>query len=205
MSGAPMGGGTAQSSEDQAIEFYNHGIHEVGKARDYEQDAAKAGDDDKKVAKALAKARKSYDSSLQDFEKAVDENPSLFQAWNYVGFCQRHLGNYQDALAAYDKALDLNPKYGEAYEYRAEAYLGLNRIEDAKTTYMMLFATVRPLADELMASMHRWIDQRSKDAKGVSAEDLTAFTSWVAERSAIAQQTASLSPIPSAKKRVNWD
>jgi tetratricopeptide (TPR) repeat protein len=203
--GAGMGNSTPRAPTDQAVDFYNQGFREVGKAKDYEKDAAKAGTDDKKVAKALEKAQKSYASALQDFQKAVDKNVTLFQAWNYVGFCQRHLGNYQDALAAYGKALDLNPKYGEAYEYRAEAYLGLNMLEEAKASYMKLFADARPLADELMTSMHHWVEERQKDAKGVSSDALAEFAKWVDVRSAIAQQTASLWLGPANKKQVDWN
>jgi tetratricopeptide (TPR) repeat protein len=212
MGGGSMGGGSAgfgssasRSPTDQAVDFYNQGVREIGRAKDYESDATKAGSDDKKAAKALEKAQKSYASALQDFEKAVDKNTTLFQAWNYVGFCQRHLGRYEEALAAYGKALDLNPRYGEAYEYRAEAYLGLNRLEDAKSSYMQLFTTARPLADELMTSMHRWVEQRQKDAKGLSSDALAAFAKWVDERAAIAQQTASLWLGPANKKQVDWN
>jgi tetratricopeptide (TPR) repeat protein len=210
MGGGSMGGSAgfgsaSRSPADQAVDSYNQGVREVGKAKDYEGDVAKAGADDKKVAKALEKAQKSYTSALQDFQKAVDKNPTLFQAWNYVGFCQRHLGHYEDALAAYGKALDLKPNYGEAYEYRAEAYLGLNKLQEAKDAYMQLFATARPLADELMGSMHHWVEARQKDAKGVSSDDLAAFAKWVDERTAIAQQTASLWLGPANKKQVDWN
>lgn len=203
--GSGMGSGTPRSPADQAIDFYNQGVHDIAKAKDHESDAAKAGSDDKKVAKAEEKAQKTYASALQEFEKAVEKNPALFQAWNYVGFCQRHLGHYEEALAAYGKALDLKPNYGEAYEYRAEAYLGLNKLEEAKASYMQLFAASRPLADELMTSMHRWVQDRQKDAKGVSADDLAAFAKWVDERADVAKQTASLWNGPANKKLVDWN
>jgi tetratricopeptide (TPR) repeat protein len=207
MGGGSMGGGasfTPRSPHDQAVDLYNQGVREVGKAKDHGIDADKASGDDKK-AKALQKAQKSYATALQEFQRAVDKDPSLFQAWNYVGFCQRHLGRYEEALSAYGKALDLQPRYGEAYEYRAEAYLGLNRLEEAKASYMQLFATARPLADELMNSMHRWVQERQSDAKGVNAEDLAAFAKWVDERAAIAQQTASLWLGPANKKQIDWN
>jgi hypothetical protein len=70
---------------------------------------------------------------------------------------------------------------------------------------MQLFSNARPLADELMASMHRWVQERQKDAKGVSTDDLAAFVKWVDERTAIAQQTASLWLGPTNKKQVDWN
>jgi len=209
--GAPMGGGsmsgpssTPRSPQDLAVEAYNAGVHDVDKAKGYDSDAAKTDKDDKR-AKLLTKAQKSYATALDEFSRAVEKNPNLFQAWNYVGFCQRHLGNYEAALTAYGRALDLNPRYGEAYEYRAEAYLGLNRVEDAKTSYMMLFSSARPLADQLMTSMHRWVEERQRDAKGVSPDDLAAFAKWVDERAAVAQQTASLWSGATKKAQADWN
>ncbi len=210
MGGGRMGGGSGmsdaapQSPQDQAKGYYNQGVHDVDKAKGHEADAAKATDE-KKAVKYLEKAQKSYQSALEYFQKAVDDDSGLFQAWNYVGFCERHLGQYQDALDAYGKALELNPQYGEAYEYRAEAYLGLNRLEDAKASYMRLFSSARPLADELMTTMHHWVEQRQHDAKGVSAEDLASFTQWMNERTAVAQQTASLWTGPASRKHVDWN
>ncbi len=190
-SGPSMDSPQSRSPEQLAAQDYNSGLRELGKAKDHEGDAAKAANDEKK-AKALDKARKAYGDALDRFERAVDQDPGLYQAWNYVGFCQRHLGDYEAALTAYSRALELQPGYGEAVEYRAEAFLGLNRLEDVKTEYMRLFRDVRPLADELMAAMHRWVEERQHDAKGVSGDDLTAFAKWVDERAAVAQQTASL-------------
>jgi tetratricopeptide (TPR) repeat protein len=203
--GSGLGSAPARTPAQQAIDLYNTGVREAGNAKDHDSDAVKAAGDDRKVSKALEKSQKSYTSALRDFQKAVEKDPTLFQAWNYVGFCQRHLGHYDDALLAYGKALELKPNYGEAYEYRAEAYLGLNRVDDAKAAYMQLFSTARPLADELMTSMHRWVQERQKDAKGLSAQDLTAFAQWVDERTAIAQQTASLWLGPTNKKQVDWN
>jgi tetratricopeptide (TPR) repeat protein len=208
MHGGPTGGGNSSSAprspHDQAVDAYNAGVRDVGKAKDYENDAAKADKEDKK-AKALAKAQKSYSTALDEFNRAVDKDATLFQAWNYVGFCQRHLGDYQAALTAYGRALELNPRYGEAYEYRAEAYLGLNKIEEAKSSYMALFSSARPLADQLMISMHRWLEERQRDAKGLSAEDVAAFAKWVDERTAVAQQTASLWLGTTKKTQADWN
>jgi hypothetical protein len=88
---------------------------------------------------------------------------------------------------AYANVLELKPGYGEAYENRAEAYLGLNKLAEAKSDYMRLFETARPLAGELMTYMHHWIEERQRDPKGISSEDLAAFVRWTDERAAIPQ------------------
>jgi tetratricopeptide (TPR) repeat protein len=209
--GGSISGGTSGSSsmaappspEELARSAYNDGVRSVNKAKSLESDAAKASDEGKKQ-KLLDKSQKTYRNALGQFNRAVENSAGLFQAWNYIGFCQRHLGDYEAALGAYSRALALNPNYNEAIEYRAEAYLGLNRVDDSKTAYMSLFRDARPLAEELMSAMRRWVDQRRTDAKGVSADDLAAFAAWIAERASVAQQTASLAVGANSKPLPDW-
>jgi len=198
--GGSMGGGssvgatgnTRSSSPDEAAKAaYNSGVRSIKKAQEYESDAAKASNPDKS-AKALDKAHQNYSKALEQFIDAVSQQPKMYQAWNYIGFANRHLGNYDAALPAYEKALELNPGYPDALEYRGEAYLGLNRIDDAKEAYMTLFKDSRNLADMLMTAMRRWTDERRKEPKGLAPEAVEAFSKWVEERSGIAGQTASL-------------
>jgi tetratricopeptide (TPR) repeat protein len=183
--------GAARTPEDAAKSAYNAGVRSIKKAKDYESDAAKAATDEKR-GKASEKSRKYYSEALEEFIDAVSQQPTMYQAWNYIGFANRHLGNYDAALQAYAKALELNPAYPDAVEYRAEAYLGLNKIAEAKEAYMTLFRDARGLADQLMTAMRRWTDARRNDAQGLPAEDIEAFAKWLDERSGIAAQTASL-------------
>jgi len=195
--GGPMGGSSMPSTsgasrpEDLAKAAYNSGVHSIKKAQDSDADAAKATTPEKS-AKASAKARSYYQDAVKRFVEAVGQQPTMYQAWNYLGFANRHLGNYDDSLSAYAKALELNPNYPDAIEYRGEAYLGLNKIESAKDAYMSLFRDSRKLADELMVAMRHWTDSHRQDAQGVAPEDIEAFAQWVDERSHIAAQTASL-------------
>jgi tetratricopeptide (TPR) repeat protein len=185
------GGSFSRTPEDLAKDAYNSGVHSIKKAKDYESDAAKASNEEKR-GKVLDKAHKYYSEALPKFVDAVSQQPAMYQAWNYIGFANRHLGNYDAALSAYAKALDLNPAYLDAVEYRAEAYLGLNKLPEAKDAYMTLFRDSRSLADQLMTAMRQWTDARRKDAQGLPAEDIEAFSKWVDERSGVAAQTASL-------------
>lgn len=170
---------------------YNSGVRAV-KAADKFEKAAQEAKDEKKKAKALDRAKKSYEKARAQFAAAVQRQPQMHEAWNYVGYTSRELGEYDEALAAYDEALRLSPTYAEAIEYRGEAYLGLNRIEDAKAAYMQLFQSSRAHANQLMAAMQRWVSDRRADAAGVASTDIEAFAQWVDERTDIARQTASL-------------
>ena len=53
----------------------------------------------------------------------VKAEPRNADAWNYIGFSQRKLEQYDKALAAYNKALAINPKHRGAREYLGELYL----------------------------------------------------------------------------------
>jgi tetratricopeptide (TPR) repeat protein len=177
--------------EQKAINAYNDGVGEVESADQLIADATHQ-DDPKKHQKALGKAKSAFAGALKKFTKATELNPQMHEAWNYVGYTNRQLGNYQAALTAYDRALALKPGYAEAIEYRGHAYLGLNRLGDAKDAYLTLFGSNRKLAAQLLTAMQSWVGEHRGNAAGVDEPSLEAFASWVSERSAIASQTASL-------------
>ena len=182
---------TPRSTVDAARSAYSTGVRNIKRAQEYDVEAGKASTPEK-AAKAHDKAQKAYHDAVESFIDAVGADPKMYEAWNYLGFANRHLGNYEDSLTSYAKALEINPNYPDAIEYRGEAYLGLNQIEEAKGAYMALFSASRPLADELMVAMHHWADARRQDSQGLSSADVEAFTKWMNERTSVAAQTASL-------------
>ncbi len=203
--GAPSGGSfnmpeRQMTPEEQAKAAYNQGVRAV-KSADKLAKTADEATDDKKKTKASDKAKRQYENARGYFAAALQRKPEMYEAWNYVGYTSRKLGEYDKALQSYDEALRLNPSYGEAIEYRGEAYLGLNRIEDAKKAYMQLFQGSRPLADQLMAAMQKWVAERR--AAGNAAPEVDALAQWIDERSNIARQTASLAP--DAPAAVHWN
>jgi tetratricopeptide (TPR) repeat protein len=179
-----------RSPEDQAKSKYNDGIREVKKADKYQDSAAQLTDAGKKD-KALHSAQKEYAEALSLFQQALQNDPHMYEAWNYVGYTNRKLGNYDVSLAAYEHALQLHPGYPEALEYRGEAYLGLNRVSDAEQTYLDLFAANRVLADRLLAAMRGWLDTQ-KASSTADANTVSELDKWIQERAQIASQTASL-------------
>jgi tetratricopeptide (TPR) repeat protein len=200
--GGTMGGDMPMGSSDDseprtpspdsvAKSSYNRGVKEIQKAKKADAEAGSATDAAKKK-KAEDKARAGFLKARDDFMKAVDARSDMYQAWNYIGYAQRKLGNYEEALAAYDQALKYSPAYGDAIEYRAEAYLALDRLDDAKSAYLLLFRDARPLAAELLTSMQKWIVERRADHRGLTEEQIDAFAKWVDERAAIAQKAEAL-------------
>src|ERR1700730_6781152 len=180
-----------QSPQEQAKSLYNDGIRDVHKADGFQADANQLTDAGKKD-KALRKAHDHYTSSQTKFVQAVKLDPNMYEAWNYVGYTSRKLGNYDIALSAYERALSLHPGYPEALEYRGEAFLALNRISDAQQAYLDLFAANRGLADKLLSAMKGWIDGQRAGTAGNDATAVDALDKWVQERAQIAGQTAAL-------------
>lgn len=53
----------------------------------------------------------------------LKRNPKNPDAWNYLGFATRKLGNFEDAQQYYFNALRLDPNHLQAMEYLGELYL----------------------------------------------------------------------------------
>jgi tetratricopeptide (TPR) repeat protein len=118
----------------------------------------------------------------------------MYKSWYYIGLADHHLGNYDEALSAYTKVLELNPRHPDAIENRGEVFLALNQIEEAQSAYMDLFRESRPLANELMSAMRRWIESRRQVTQGIAPAEIEGLAKWVDERAAIAAETVSLRP-----------
>jgi tetratricopeptide (TPR) repeat protein len=183
----------SMTPEERAVEAYNSGIEHKDKGRKLEdQAAAKQGSEAEKLKQ---KARGEFEKALKDFRTAAQNSPTLFQAYNGMGYVSRKTGDFASALAMYDKAIAMAPGfYSEAVEYRGEAYLSLNRIDDAKKAYLDLFAADRKQADLLMVAMKDWIARRQADAAGVDPSVVAEFSTWVSERSDIAKDSELMAP-----------
>jgi tetratricopeptide (TPR) repeat protein len=177
--------------QQKAREAYNDGVHDVKKADKAQSAAAEATDAGRKD-KAAREAHDQYAAALAKFKEATELDSSLHEAWNYVGYTSRKLGNYDEALAAYDKALSLKPGFPEALEYRGEAYLGLGRIDDAKQAYLDLYAGNRTLAAKLLTAIRGWATAQRASPPGTGGANLDELDKWIQERSQIAGQTAAL-------------
>jgi tetratricopeptide (TPR) repeat protein len=68
----------------------------------------------------------------------VATDPSHADAWNYLGYSERKLGNLPSALAAYGKALALQPEHRGANEYMGELYLEMGDLAKAKERLAVL-------------------------------------------------------------------
>lgn len=183
-----------QTPEQIARDHYNNGLRMRDRAWKLEEKAAKAAEEgnEAKEEKLLGKVDKQFEAAAREFQRAVSNDRQLFQAWSSLGYALRRLGEYQESLSAYNRALDIEPGYTEAIEYRAEAYLGLGRVEEAKEAYMVLFNHDRERADELLAAMEQWVEERRQDPGQVDARKVEELAGWVEQRSQVSTQTSAL-------------
>ena len=182
----------SKTPEQRAVENYLRGVKNRDKGVAFELEAS-SETSEKKQEKLLKKAQKEYARAQSRFEKTIEKLPGAFEAYSDLGFVLRKQGHYDESLAAYNQALSLNPEYLPAIEYRGEAFLGLNRLDDAKQAYMVLFRQDRTLADTLMTAMQSWVNKGVANGE-LSEEARQAFSQWVAERSQLSEQTSDLSP-----------
>jgi tetratricopeptide (TPR) repeat protein len=141
----------------------------------------------KRRDKARAAAAEGYSGALGQLGEALRLDPRMHQAWNESGYCHSRLGRLTAAIEAYDAAIALKPGYPDAVANRAEAYLDLNRPEEAQRAYDELFASDRPLAERLLASMRAWLSARRVDPQGVGTAELDATAAWITARSTLSR------------------
>jgi tetratricopeptide (TPR) repeat protein len=179
------------SPQEKARDAYNDGVRYLKKADKAQQGSLEATDPGKKD-KAAREAHDAYAAALKKFTDATGLDPTLHEAWNYLGYTNRKLGNYEDALLAYEKALAIKPGYPDALEYRGEAYLALGRIPDAQQAYLDLYAGDRALAGKLLTAMKGWAAAQRASSSPASTPNLDELDRWIQERAQIAAQTAAL-------------
>ena len=84
-------------------------------------------------AKAESMVKKGeYKPALLLFEQVVAKKPNNADAWNYIGFSHRKLGQIEAALRGYKKALAINPEHRGAHEYLGELYVQSGRMDLAR-------------------------------------------------------------------------
>jgi len=68
-----------------------------------------------------------YNESIENYERAIEENPRFADAWYNKGTALCRLGMYEEAIKAFDKALEISPNYANARENRDAAYNAIKR------------------------------------------------------------------------------
>jgi tetratricopeptide (TPR) repeat protein len=62
----------------------------------------------------------------------IAREPKNADAWNYMGYAYRQLGEMDNSFKHYETALQLNPRHRGAHEYLGEAYLQIGKLAQAE-------------------------------------------------------------------------
>lgn len=181
-----------EKPDKAAAKAYAAGLKTMAKAHEQEAILGKETDAEKR-GRAREKLEDLYGRAIDQFTQVL-RNQDNSDAWYQICYVHLQLSAYREAMDDCNHALKLKPDLLPAVQSRGMAYLGTDRLDDAEASYMDLFYHSRPLADQLMVSMHAWLASHREAANGMRAADIDAFDKWLQERDGIANTTASNPP-----------
>lgn len=93
--------------------------------------------DSQDVAEKLDRAEKliesgNYRDAVPVLDKVVSADENNANAYNYLGYAYRHLGEYDKSKQYYDRALAIDADHRGAREYLGELYLELDDLDSAQ-------------------------------------------------------------------------
>jgi tetratricopeptide (TPR) repeat protein len=172
------------SREQWGYHHYAQGMRYRDKATDLEKQL-QAATTDKARHKLSKKILKSYRMAAGEFEDALHNHSTLYQAAAGLGYVLGKTEHYAESLAACDLALSIEPADGEAVACRARALMGMGQLEDAKDEYERLFELDRERSHELLVEMRSWLDRQNRGPSDVPPSILEYFAEWLGEQAAI--------------------
>jgi tetratricopeptide (TPR) repeat protein len=96
-------------------------------------DAAQAVSADPEFNQGVAAvAAKNWPQVIARMGSVVARDPKNADAWNYMGYAYRQMGEMDKSFKHYEMALQLNPKHRGAHEYLGEAYLMVGKLAQAE-------------------------------------------------------------------------
>lgn len=73
-----------------------------------------------------------YERAIGVLEGVVAEDPDNADAYNWLGYAHRNIGEYEQAVEHYERALEIDPEHLGALEYLGEAYLAMDDLGGAE-------------------------------------------------------------------------
>ncbi|MDH3229059.1 MAG: tetratricopeptide repeat protein [Alphaproteobacteria bacterium] len=81
-----------------------------------------------------------YGRAVALLERVVAKQPANADAWNNLGYSERHRNHFEKSLMAYQRALAINPDHRGANEYLGELYLQIGSPAQARSQLKKLQA-----------------------------------------------------------------
>jgi tetratricopeptide (TPR) repeat protein len=91
-----------------------------------------AARDTRMVDAEKAVKAKEWNKAISLLNRVVADSPRNADAYNYLGYSHRKLGNRDQALAYYNQALNLDANHRGALEYLGELYLDMSDLPKAE-------------------------------------------------------------------------
>jgi tetratricopeptide (TPR) repeat protein len=76
-----------------------------------------------------------YDEAIDSFNKAIQQNPKLVDAYHYRGQAYYQTKRFENAIQDYNKVLQIAPQNAEAYHHRGQAYISSGKNDEAIADY----------------------------------------------------------------------
>ncbi|MDZ4695544.1 MAG: tetratricopeptide repeat protein [Deltaproteobacteria bacterium] len=83
----------------------------------------------------MARGPKHYEKAIEFFQKAVDRDKNLFEAWHNLGYLASRQGRWLDSVEAYDKALSIQPASRSSLLGLTNAYVRNGDPESAQARF----------------------------------------------------------------------
>jgi cytochrome c-type biogenesis protein CcmH/NrfG len=93
---------------------------------------APPGTDPDYQAGVKAVGAKAWPEVIARMGHVIQKDPKNANAWNYMGFAYRQMGEMDNSFKHYEKALQINPNHRGAHEYMGEAYLQVGNLAKAE-------------------------------------------------------------------------
>ncbi len=117
----------AETKNPKAL-FICENVHRLGRGRETDADC-------NFIAGIYYARTGAGKQALQLFDRAINDNYTLMEAYMEKGFIYYDSKNYKDALKVFETAITVNNTYADAYYWRAKCQEALGNKEDALLDY----------------------------------------------------------------------
>lgn len=84
-----------------------------------------------------------FETAADLLRTAIEDDPGNADAYNYLAFSQRNMGQTDEAMENYARALELSPDHKYTIEYQGELYLQLGNKAGAEANLQRLSELLR--------------------------------------------------------------